>query len=402
MTSQITVEPISSLPLSGLRVVEFCHIIMGPTVGLVLAELGAEVIKVEPLPRGEATREVKGHIAGSFGFYNRDKKSIGVDIKSEAGQEVVRRLVDRADIVTENFAPGTADRIGIGYDALSTRNGRLIYCSLKGFLPGPYEKRAGLDELAQYMTGLAFMTGPVGQPLRAGTSLVDIGGGLFGVIGILAALHQRQQTGKGQRVQSALYETGAFFAGQHMAGETVTGRSSIPYPARGRSWAIYEIFRSSDGKDVFIGVTSDKQWELFCTAFGRTDLIRPDLDSNEKRRKAYPELQPVVAEIASRHSADDLVEKLVALGCPVGIAAKPGDLFEDPQLNFDNRMSCTKLSNGETVNLPRLPILMSGTTRSDVPGGQVPSFGDHTVEVLNSIGFSELEVEEMRQRCEVS
>lgn len=228
----------SQLPLAGIKVVEFCHIAMGPTVGLLLAELGADVVKVEPLPNGDRTRYLSGHIAGAFGYFNRFKKSVGVDIKSDKGKQIVRRLVERADVVTENFGSGTAERIGIGYEALSAYNERLIYCSLKGFLPGPYENRAGLDELAQFMSGLAYMTGPLGQPLRAGSSIIDIGGGMFGVIGILAAILQRQVTGRGQKVESALYETAAFFMGQHMAGEAHTGKKPclIPFEsAPGRS-----------------------------------------------------------------------------------------------------------------------------------------------------------------------
>lgn len=377
----------SQLPLSGLKVVEFCHVIMGPSAGFLLGELGAEVIKVEPLPHGERTRNIRGHIAGSFTYFNRNKKSIGVNLKNGDGRNVVDKLISQADIVTENFAPGTAERIGIGYERLSEINPHLIYCSLKGFLPGPYDKRAGLDELAQYMTGLAYMTGPPGKPLRAGSSIIDIGGGMFGVIGILAALQQRNRSGRGQKIQSALYETGAFFVGQHMAGEAFTGVKSMPYPVRKRSWAIYEIFKTKDDRDLFVGITSDKQWSLFCAAFDRPDLLRPEWSTNEQRRDDRQNLKPFIVDLLFQFTADELIETLTPLGCPVGIAAKPGDLFDDPQLNFEGRMSQTALLDGRSVSLPRIPLLMDGIEDAGRPGGKVPSFGEDTDAVLESIGY---------------
>lgn len=388
----------AQLPLAGLKVIEFCHLIMGPTAGLLLSELGAEVIKVEPLPEGDRTRSIKGHIAGAFSYYNRNKKSIGIDIKSEEGQSIIDKLVEQADVVTENFAPGTAERIGIGYERLSKLNPKLIYCSLKGFLPGPYEKRAGLDELAQFMTGLAYMTGPLNQPLRAGSSLIDIGGGMFGVIGILAALQQRNRTGKGQKIQSALYETSAFFVGQHMAGEAFTGTKSLPYPVRKRSWAIYEIFMTKDDKELFVGITSDKQWAGFCREFDRPDLMRPEWKTNEQRRDNRNDVQPLVAALFSQFTADELIERLTPLGCPVGIAAKPGDLFDDPQLNFEGRMSETQLLDGQTVRLPRLPLLMDGVKPTARPSGAVSDFGQDTDDVLASLGYDSATREKLRQQ----
>ncbi|MFB9950506.1 CaiB/BaiF CoA transferase family protein [Rhizobium puerariae] len=385
------------LPLAGIKVVEFCHIAMGPTVGLILAELGADVIKVEPLPNGDRTRYLKGHIAGAFGYFNRFKKSVGVDIKTDKGKEIVKRLVENADVVTENFGAGTADRIGIGYDQLSKYNDRLIYCSLKGFLPGPYEDRAGLDELAQIMSGLAYMTGPLGQPLRAGSSIIDIGGGMFGAIGILAAIVQRQVTGKGQKVESALYETAVFFTGQHMAGEAHTGKKALPYPVRERSWPIYETFETADGRSVFIGVTSDKQWQAFCTAFGRQDLLAmPEYKTNELRRDNKEKLRPMVVEIAAGLNAHELIETLAPIGCPVGLAAVPGDLFEDPHLNFEGRMTETTLPGGKKAKLPRLPLKMSDIPTASRPHSHVPEFAENTEEVLSAIGFSSEDIRRLR------
>ena len=227
---------IDRLPLEGIRVVEFVHVIMGPSCGLVLADLGAEVIKVEPLD-GDHTRKLTVSGAGFFPTFNRNKKSIAVDLKSAEGKEIIAKLIKSADVVTENFRPGAMDKLGFGYEQLKAAQPKLIYCSLKGFLAGPYENRAGLDETAQMMGGLAYMTGPVGRPLRAGASVNDIMGGMFAAIAILAAVIERTATGRGQYVKSALFENCAFLMGQHMTEGFMTGKPVVPMPiayARGR------------------------------------------------------------------------------------------------------------------------------------------------------------------------
>jgi crotonobetainyl-CoA:carnitine CoA-transferase CaiB-like acyl-CoA transferase len=212
-----------SAPLSGLRVVEFTHMIMGPSVGAILASLGAEVIHVEPIG-GDKTRNLVGSGAGFFATFNRGKSSICLDLKSPEGIAVAKRLSDSADILVENYRPGAMDRLGLSYEALAQTNPRLVYCSAKGFLAGPYAERTALDEVAQMMGGLAYMTGPPGKPLRAGASVIDITGGMFGVIAIQAALEERHRTGKGQKVQSALFETTVYLIAQHMAQRPLQGR----------------------------------------------------------------------------------------------------------------------------------------------------------------------------------
>jgi crotonobetainyl-CoA:carnitine CoA-transferase CaiB-like acyl-CoA transferase len=265
-------QPAAELPLAGVRVLEFCHTVMGPTCGLMLADMGAEVIKVEPAPEGDRTRVLTGFVVGAFSYFNRNKKSIGVNLKTGEGRDILYRLVADADVVAENYGPGTAERLGIGYEKLSQINPRLIYCALKGFLPGPYEHRAALDEVAQFMTGLAYMTGPPGQPLRAATSVIDMLGGIFGAMGILGALRQREATGHGCKVRSALFESSAFLVGQYMAGQAVTGLPPVPLPVRGRSWAIYETFDAGDGEKVFLGLTSHNHWKTFCDVCDRPGL----------------------------------------------------------------------------------------------------------------------------------
>ena len=251
-------------PLAGIKVLEFSHTVMGPTAGLIFAELGADVIKIEPAPKGDHTRGLGGFGAGFFAAFNRNKRSLAVDLKRPEGQAVIHRLAPTADLVLENYGPGTMERLGCGYETLATLSPRLVYLALKGYLAGPYEHRPALDEVVQFQTGLAFMTGPPGQPLRAGASVIDIMGAMFGVIAAQAALRERDTTGKGQRVSSALFESAAFLMSTHMAGMTVTGLEARPMPARRGAWAIYEVFKTSGDGQLFIGVTSDQQMDAVC------------------------------------------------------------------------------------------------------------------------------------------
>ncbi len=337
---------VKPLPLEGVKVVEFCHVVMGPTCGLVLADLGAEVIKVEP-PEGDHTRKLVASGAGFFPTYNRNKKSLAVDLKSPRGREAVLKLIASADVVTENFRPGAMDKLGFGYDALTKVRPDLIYCSLKGFLAGPYEHRTGLDEVVQMMGGLAYMTGGRYGPLRAGASVIDVMGGMFGAIAILAALHQRKATGRGQYVQSALYESCAFLMGQHMLEGLATGKGVTPMPDRIRAWAIYDNFRTNDGELVFVGVVTDTQWRIFCDAFGLAELLAdPALKTNPQRVEARPRILPMVAEIFAGMSKQELMDKCEALGLPFAPIAKPEDLFDDPHLNAAGGLAPVTLGNG--------------------------------------------------------
>ena len=297
-------------PLAGLKVVEFTHMVMGPAAGLVLADLGADVIKVEPIG-GDKTRRLKGSGAGYFAMYNRNKKSLSIDLKSEKGAKIAHDLIDDCDVFIENFRPGALDKIGFGYEALSARNPGLIYCSEKGFLPGPYEQRTALDEVAQMMGGLAYMTGPPGRPLRAGASVIDVTGGMFGAIAILAALQARGATGKGQQVSASLFETTAFLVGQHMAQFAVTGTPAAPMPTRVSAWAVYDVFDVAGDEKVFVGVVSDGQWTAFCDTFGLADW-RDDstLAANNDRVARRDEIIPELRELFASFTRDELMERL--------------------------------------------------------------------------------------------
>jgi crotonobetainyl-CoA:carnitine CoA-transferase CaiB-like acyl-CoA transferase len=381
------------LPLAGIRVLELGHTVMGPSCSVVLADLGADVIKVEP-PEGDRTRANVGFGSALFPVFNRNKRSLCIDLKSEAGREAFHRIVETADALLENFAPGAMDRLGLGYEALAKRHPRLVYCSLKGFLAGPYEKRAALDEIVQYMGGLAYMTGPTGKPLRAGASVVDIMGGMFGALGILAALRERERTGRGQLVESSLFESTAFLVAQHMGQQALTGKAPPPMPEKASSWAVYDPFTTSDGKTVFVGLTSDNHWRAFCNAFGVEHMLAdPDLKSNPQRAQQRAKIMPVVTEKFSQETQASLCAKLEQLNIPFGPLAKPGDLFDDPHLNAGGRMLDLILPTGKHTKIPGIPLDMDG--RKPAIRRQPPGMGHHTREVLEESGFSAEEIEKL-------
>lgn len=386
-------SPAKPLPLAGITVIEFCHTIMGPSCGLALADLGAEIIKVEPV-EGDRTRRLGGFGLGFFAYYNRNKRSIAIDLKSDEGRKAVERLVAKADAMIENFAPGTLEKMGYGYEAMAKINPGLIYCAMKGFLAGPYENRPALDEVVQYMGGLAYMTGPPGRPLRAGAPVVDIMGGTFGALAILAALQERQRTGRGQLVKSSLFESTAYMLAQAMAAEKIGGKPVPPMPARVSSWCVYEPFPSRDGKLIFVAITTDNIWKRFCDAFGLTDLLSdPELQTNEQRVKARPRILPVIADIVAKHDLADMMKKLETLSVPFAPLATPGDLFDDPHLNHGNRMFETELVDGRRLKLPGPPVEMDGHAFG--VRRNPPVIGEHTREVLLEAGFTETEIDAM-------
>jgi crotonobetainyl-CoA:carnitine CoA-transferase CaiB-like acyl-CoA transferase len=384
----------SELPLRGIKVVEFTHMVMGPAVGAILVELGAEVVKVEPVG-GDATRELLGSGAGYFPTYNRNKKSICIDLKNPRGLEVAKRLCASADVVVENFRTGALDKLGLGYEPLAALNPRLIYCSEKGFLAGPYEHRTALDEVAQMMGGLAYMTGPPGRPLRAGTSVIDVAGGMFGVIGILAAIEQRHRTGRGQKVTSALFETTVYLVGQHMAQKAVTGQAAKPMPVRISAWAIYDVFETADNDQVFVGIVSDGLWEKFCAAFGQRELgANPEFKTNSQRVRARETLLPQVRALFKTFTKAELIAKLERTGLPFAPIGKPEEMFDDPHLLASGGLVDVTLSDGRRTKLPSLPIEMDGRRPSQ--GGALASVGEHTDVLLAGLGLPEAEIAAIR------
>ncbi len=378
-------------PLAGIRVVEFSHMVMGPSAGVILGDLGAEVIKVEP-PGGDKTRRLLGSGAGYFPMFNRNKRSVCLDLKSAFGVALAARLVDTADVLIENFRPGALAAIGLGPERFRESNPGLIYYSAKGFLAGPYEDRAALDEVAQMMGGLAYMTGPPGRPLRAGASVIDIAGGMFGVIGILAALRRREQTGKGGEVRSSLYETTAFFVGQHMAQLAVTGAAAQPMPARISAWAIYDVFETANADEqVFVGVVSDGQWAAFTRAFDLGPIgTNTAYARNNDRVGGRDAILPIVRAVFARETRAALIPRLDAAGVAYAPIARPQDLFDDAHLNAADGLVPLTLEDGSRTKLPALPIEIDGAR----PGltYDIPQAGADTRAVLGELGLTPEEI----------
>lgn len=390
----------ASVPLAGLRVIEFSHMIMGPVCGMVLADLGADVVKVEPPPDGDKSRRLTGVGLGFFATFNRNKRSICVDVQQPSGMALVRKLIATADVILENFRPGAMVKLGLDYPTLARDNPRLIYCACKGFLPGPYEHRGALDEVVQMMGGLAYMTGPPGQPLRAGASVNDIMGGVFGALAVIAALRQRDVTGKGCLVQSGLFETNMVFVAQHMARAAIEGRDPPPFgdPSAGRPWPIYDVFETADeGQQVFAGVVTESQWRHFCQAFGLQDLLDDSsLGCMQALARARPRILARIRPLFRAIHKDALMQKLERLGLPFAPIARPTDLFDDPHLNSSGGLLPIDLSRTDcgaarsNAGLPALPVIF-GQGR---PGlvRQPPMVGEHTVEISRMAGLSDDEI----------
>lgn len=384
----------TNLPYEGLRVVEFTHMVMGPTCGMVLADLGAEVIKVEPIGHGrhgDATRQLLGSGAGFFPMFNRNKKSIALDLQTPEGKEAVLRLIATADVVSENFKPGTMKKLGLDYDSLKALNPRLVYVSHKGFLPGPYEHRTALDEVVQMMGGLAYMTGRPGDPLRAGTSVNDIMGGMFGAIGAMAALAQREKTGKGQEIQSALYENNVFLVAQHMMQYAVTGKPAAPMPARISAWAIYDVFKVKNEEQIFLAVVSNTAWAIYCDAFGFDDLKNdPRLQSNNDRVEARDWMMPILRERMAKFSAAEISTVFEKNALPFAPITRPQDLFDDPHLNATGGLADIELPDGKQTRAVLLPLTLDGYR----PGVRCspPKLGEHSAELLSELGYTEAQI----------
>lgn len=389
----------STRALAGITVLEFSHTIMGPCAGLLLADLGARVIKVEPAPDGDKTRYLNGFASGFFATFNRNKESLAVNLKTQSGQSIIHELVKEADIVLENYGPGTMEKLGCGCETLSEINPQIIYLALKGYLSGPMQNRPALDEVVQFQSGLAYMTGPVGQPIRAGASIVDILGAVFGVTGTLAALRERDSTGRGQRVSSALFETAAFLMASHMAGGATTGEVLPPMTARRGAWGIYDVFKLANDDALFIGVTSDTQWQRFCEEFSLVDLYNDSrLTTNPQRTSERSWLIPKLNEYFK-----PLSYERVAAGCeradvswsPIG---RPENLHQHEQLIEGNgllniALDTARQSVVRSTTLPGLPLEFDYRERS-VVSKQPPRAGEHTRNILLSAGYEPSEVDQ--------
>ena len=395
----MTNQPDTTLPYAGIRVVEFTHMVMGPTCGMVLADLGAEVIKVEPVGhgrQGDATRQLLGSGAGFFPMFNRNKKSVALDLQTAEGKEAALRLIATADVLCENFKPGTMAKLGLDYPTVKHLNPRLIYVSHKGFLPGPYDHRTALDEVVQMMGGLAYMTGRPGDPLRAGTSVNDIMGGMFGAMGAMAALAQRETTGLGQEVQSALFENNVLLVAQHMMQFAVTGKPAAPMPARISAWAVYDVFQVKDDEQIFLAVVSNTAWALFCDAFGFADLKDdPRLQTNNDRVRAREWMMPMLRERLAAHSAAHLASVFEQHGLPFAPITQPQQLFDDPHLRATGGLAPVELPDGRQAEVVLLPLTLDGQR----PGVRLspPKLGEHTAQVLEGLGYSPEQITQLTE-----
>ena len=379
----------TTLPYTGIRVVEFTHMVMGPTCGLVLADLGAEVIKVEP-PSGDNTRRLLGSGAGFYPLFNRNKKSLVLDLQTPEGREAVHQLIATADVVSENFKAGTMRKLGLDYESLRARHPRLIDVSHKGFLPGPYDHRTALDEVVQMMGGLAYMTGRPGDPLRAGSSVNDIMGGLFGAIGVMAALAERERTGLGQQVQSALFENNVFLVAQHMMQYAVTGKPAAPMPARISAWGIYDVFQVQGGEQIFLAVVSDTQWAIFCRAFGLVDLQADTrLASNNGRVRERDWLIPQLRERLRHHSRAELAEVFEREGLPFAPITAPHELLDDPHLQATGGLAPITLPDGERAGQSAATALLPLSLGGERLGVRCdpPRLGQDSAALLADLGY---------------
>ena len=376
-------HPTEPLPLAGIRVVEFTHMIMGPTCGMILADLGAEVIKVEP-PGGDKTRRLPGLGQGFFRSFNRNKKSVVLAIETAEGLAQAKALIASSDVMIENFRPGQMLKAGLGYEALSREQPRLIYVSHKGFLPGPYEHRPALDEVVQMMGGLAYMTGPPGRPLRAGSSVNDIMGGMFGAIGVLAALRERERTGRGQEIQSALFENCAFLMAQHIQQYQMSGEPPQPMPSRVSAWSVYDVFTLAEDEQLFIAATSDKQFQTFCDVIGRADLaLDPALATNAQRVAARPRLLETLGATLRSQRKSDLMARLDAAGLAYAPILRPEDLVDDAHLKSSGALAPMATDDGGTTQVVLLPLMLGGR-RLGVRSA-LPKVGEHDTEILATL-----------------
>jgi len=384
----------SPLPLAGIQVIELGHVVLGSSCGLILADMGADVIKVEKAPDGDDTRRYSGFGSGLFHYFNRNKKSLTIDLKTEDGKAVLRKAIESADVFVENFGPRTVERLGFGYEDCEALNPALVYCSLKGFMPGPYENRPSLDNLVQMMGGLAYMTGPAGRPLRAGASVTDILAGTFGALGIITALYERRATGKGQNVVASLFESTAYLVAQHMSAAAVTGEDPPPMPEGENPWAIYDLFDTADGEQICIGIVSDRHWQRLCDVFGWTDLARnAEFETNDGRKANRPYLLEQIQDRLAALIGDDINARCEQAGLPFAPVRKPQDLFNDRHLLEGGCLLDTRLADGRTIKLPRLPLRMG-----DHDFGlrlQAPSVGEGGRDYLGGLGYSDTEIDQL-------
>lgn len=377
-------------PLDGIRVIELSHMIMGPACGMFLSLLGAEVIKIEP-PGGDKTRYLQGMGKPMHPLFNRGKKSVCLDTATPQGQAALHKLLATSDVLVENFRDASLPRMGLDLASLRDRYPTLIISGCKGFLSGPYQDRTALDEVVQMMTGLAYMTGPPGQPLRVGSSANDIMGGLFGAFSVLAALLERGQTGQGRTIRVGLFENCLMLVAQHMVQFELDGVNPPPMPARDFSWPVYDVFQTGSGQQMFVSAVTDGQWHTITGLLG-LEYLRDDprLQGREAQIAARSWTVPIFAEAIAARPLNDLAEKFEANGIPFSPISRPGDMFEDPHVTRAGGLDTSQVGNGATFRAPSLPFEVQGA--ANVHAGDVASVGQDTEAVLAGVGLDAAQI----------
>jgi len=375
----------AALPLAGVRVVEMSHMILGPSCGMILRQLGAEVIKVEP-PGGDKTRSLGGMGISFFPLFNRGKRSVVLDLERAEDRQALERLLGTADVFLENFRDGQLARHALDAESLRRRFPRLIVAGHKGFLSGPYEHRPALDEVVQMMSGLAVMTGSRERPQRVGSSANDIMGGMFGAIGVIAALLRRKETGEGATLRVGLFENCLMMVAQHMVEYEITGVPALPMSERRQAWPIYDIFETADGQRLFVAVVTEANWQTFCRAFELETLLDdPGLRTTNDRIQARPRVLPLVAERLKRHSLEELVRLLDRLAISFAPINRPEELFDDPHVQRPGGLVAAVDDKGRTLRVPALPLEFDGAGLGE--GLRIPALGADTAAVLAELGL---------------
>lgn len=376
-------------PLAGIRVVEMSHMIMGPSCGMFLAYLGAEVIKVEP-PRGDKTRHLTGMGKPMFPLFNRGKRSVTIDVRTEAGRAALERLLATADVFVENFRDSALVKAGVDAETLRAKFPRLIFAACKGFLSGPYQDRTALDEVVQMMSGLAYMTGPTGRPLRVGSSANDIMGGLFAAFSVVAALLERREAGHGREIRVGLFENCLLLVAQHMVQFELEGRNPPPMPEREFSWPVYDIFKDRDGRQIFVGAVTEGQWATICRLLGLDRLLDdPALQTRMAQIEARAWTIPLVAEKIAARRFDDLAPEFEAAGLPFSPVAKPSDMYDDAHVMRPGGLASSGYGD-MTFRAPGLPFEIDGAMIAG--GGDVPAIGQDNARILGELGFDADEI----------
>jgi crotonobetainyl-CoA:carnitine CoA-transferase CaiB-like acyl-CoA transferase len=388
------------LPLDGVRVLELSHIVAGPSGGLILGDLGADVIKIEHPDTGDTARSHSNN-GSTFYTFNRNKKYLALDLRKPAGKKIFEQLVAKSDVVFDNFVPGALRRLGLDYEWGRRINPRIIYCSIKGFLPGPFGDRPFLDELAQMAGGLAYLTGLKDQPMRAGASITDIGAATYGVIGILAALYRRERTGLGEYIEAGLYETVVFWVSQYITGAQMTGTNPPPRGARSsgmgatKGWGVYQLFPTRDAKQIFIAVTGNRHWAGLCDALEFHDWkASPEFNSNRKRGAQKPRIAERVKEAVERLTYDEIAGRLYKALVPFSPVNTPLDLIDERHLNEGRGWMHVNVGD-QHFKVPKLPLELGGTTGFEVRE-QPGCLGEHTDSILAALGYSEPEIQALK------